>query len=617
MELKITGATSFLNRMSHACGRFQWAREFLVNALEAGARRVEFGIEWQAVAAKGVHRRTICDDGCGMDARELAAFFGTLGAGGKAIGGLHDNFGVGAKIAALAWNPSGMVVISYKRGVGAMVWLELDEATGEYHLVEFEGGSDGLSCATEPSEVDGIDWAAVAPDWVREHGTAVVLLGSPEAPDTVLGNPEVGESDIKGLSSYLNSRFWSLAADVHVVEVLTAERSRWPRAAGDGQSNTRQIRGASHYLESVKADNARLAATGCVPLSEGRVQCHWYLWEGERPAVHSYARRSGYIAIRYRGELYELTSKKADFRNFGVIESRVQQNLTFILEPQLYRPGETTWGVHPDQSRTQLHFTDGQDKGVRPPLREWGREFIEQMPDAVLSAIRAAQGDVSGSIDDDAYRKRLQDRFGARWQVRRLVEARQGVPATLQPECHEHAGDGRPGKRARQEGASQRGPRKVVSSRAGTPGGDASATERNTAVDVPRYRIVGPDVFTESWYLAMWVPAGTDGPTVYINRESPILEELVRYHQERRPDAFAEEVGDTVRRVIGEIAACKVAHAQKLTRFGVPVEELNEQFRSEQALTMALMGLLAEEAVIEQRLDRLFTRRRARPDDAA
>ena len=35
----------------------------------------------------------------------------------------------------------------------------------------------------------------------------IVLLGSEEAPDTVLGNPRAGEKDIKGLSVYLNSRF--------------------------------------------------------------------------------------------------------------------------------------------------------------------------------------------------------------------------------------------------------------------------------------------------------------------------------------------------------------------------------------------------------------------------
>src|SRR5436853_7547135 len=98
MKLRITGASNFVNRMFEACGSYQWAREFLKNSLEAQATRIEFGIEWQAVAKLGVYRRTIIDDGIGMTADELHRFFLSLGEGAKKIGGVHDNFGVGAKV---------------------------------------------------------------------------------------------------------------------------------------------------------------------------------------------------------------------------------------------------------------------------------------------------------------------------------------------------------------------------------------------------------------------------------------------------------------------------------------------------------------------------------------
>src|SRR5262245_44122600 len=103
MKLNIVGASNFVNRMFEACGNHQWAREFLKNSLEASSTRVEFGIEWQAVEKLGIYRRTIIDDGVGMGPKELLKFFSTLGEGAKKIGGLHDNFGVGAKIAALPW----------------------------------------------------------------------------------------------------------------------------------------------------------------------------------------------------------------------------------------------------------------------------------------------------------------------------------------------------------------------------------------------------------------------------------------------------------------------------------------------------------------------------------
>src|SRR5689334_16109748 len=109
MKLRITGASNFVNRMFEACGTYQWAREFLKNSIEANATRIEYGIEWQAVAKDGVYRRTVADDGIGMDRDELLNFFSTLGAGAKKIGGIHENFGVGAKIASLPWNPEGVV----------------------------------------------------------------------------------------------------------------------------------------------------------------------------------------------------------------------------------------------------------------------------------------------------------------------------------------------------------------------------------------------------------------------------------------------------------------------------------------------------------------------------
>ena len=56
-----------------------------------------------------------------MSADQLVEFFRTLGTGAKTIGGVHDNFGVGAKIAVLPWNPNGMVVISYQNGRAAMI----------------------------------------------------------------------------------------------------------------------------------------------------------------------------------------------------------------------------------------------------------------------------------------------------------------------------------------------------------------------------------------------------------------------------------------------------------------------------------------------------------------
>ncbi|HEY8021329.1 MAG TPA: ATP-binding protein [Thermoanaerobaculia bacterium] len=614
MKLSIAGASHFVNRMFEACGNYQWARELLRNSLEAQARRIEFGIDWQAVRRERVWRRTVADDGGGMDRRELLRFFSTLGEGAKRIGGIHENFGVGAKIATLPWNPEGVVVLSYKHGKGAMIWIALDEASGDYELVEFETET-GKCCVVPPGVVDGYDWAAVKPEWIGEHGTVVALLGSREQPHTVLGNVQGGEKGIKGLSVYLNSRFWDLTqVEVRVEELRRAELPP-PSAEMEELKRARSPRvvlGARHYLTDVTAKAGRLRAGGVIPLAKGRVAAEWYLWEGERPAIETHAKRGGYLAVRYGDELFQITSHKAHFRWFGVIENQVQQNLTIVLEPQHYRPREGRWGVHPDQSRNRLIFTGDGEKGVEIPLSDWGLEFAQRMPAPILEAIRRARGGATGSIEDEEYRRRLQDRFGSRWTVKLPVAA--SLPADAAPSATLTAGEVEVGAEPEEHEEGRRRRRAKAArtlARRARPEGADPARERQARVDVPRYRLSHAEEFEEPWHLALWAPHDPDGPTVLVNVDSPILQEIVEHHQEQYPDVYADEVAATIRQVFGEIAACKVAHAQKLTR-EIPEEELDRDYRSEQALTVALMGLLAEETVIAQRLVRLGRKKPAR-----
>lgn len=597
--------------MFEACGPYQWAREFLKNALEADATKVEFGIEWQAVEKFGVYRRTIADDGHGMDRNELLRFFSTLGHGAKKIGGIHENFGVGAKIAALPWNPEGVVIVSYKNGHSSLIQIVLEPDSGDYELVEFESG-EAKSCVIEPQLFDGIDWSALRPAWLKDHGTIVVLLGSEQYKDTILGNPNSGEKDIKGLSVYLNSRFWDLSKqEVRVLELRSEKKAQWPQDALEKDDarrpNNRQIRGARHYLTDVKAPSGIAPQTGMIALDDERVILEWYLWEGKRPAVDSYAKKGGYIGVRYNDEIFQLTANKAHFRWFGIVESKVQQNLTLILEPQHYQPSNGQWGIHPDQSRNRIIFTGNGEKGGEVPLSDWGTEFLEKMPEAIREAIQKARGDLAGALTDEDYRKRLQDKFGNRWKIKVLVKAHkddeQTEPASADTEEVEVIGEGV--KRRRRRGKVV----KILRPRA-LPSGTDAGVERETPVDVPRFRLVGADEFEKPWHIALWAPQTPDGPTVLINRDSPLLQEVVDYHQAQYPDIHWEEVAITVRQVFGEVAACKVAHSQKLAK-KVSEEELNQYYRSEQALTVAMMGLMAEEAVIAQRLGKLGRKKAA------
>lgn len=624
MKIDITGASNFVNRMFEACGSFQWAREFLKNAQEADAKRVEFGIEWQAVEKLGVYRRTVADDGWGMDRQEIVRFFSKLGEGGKPIGGVHQNFGVGAKIASLPWNPEGVVILSWKDGEGSMIWIRLDPDSGDYELVAFESGDGQRNVVLDPEKVDwtgadpeAVDWGEVKPSWIEESGTVIVLLGSEDNPDTVLGNPDAKENQLKGLARYLNTRFWNLSdMQVHVEELSTSKKNRWPTEPSDseskGSTQRRRIQGARYFLTEV-GGNSRggLTASDVKYLDDDRVFAEWYLWKGERPNVNPYAKRGGYVAVRYNDELFHLTSRKVEFRWFGIIESEVQHRTTIVLEPRHYDSQSAgKWGVHPDQSRNRLIFSGEGDKGVEMPLSGWGAEFADNMPGPIYEAIMDARGDQAGRPEDEEYRKRLQDKFGDRWRTRRLVVSENGEsddkPVDPQ-EGEEEVAASFENKKSRSPRRKRKRTHRVRLKRA-RQGENEEGSERSVPVDVPRYDFKGSEDFDKPWHLATWAPRDPEGPTVYINKESGILEEVVEYHQEKYAEVYHEEVGKVVREVFGEVAACKVAHSQKLAS-EIPEEELDQSYRNEAALTVGLMGLIAEESLIGPRLGRFGPQR--------
>jgi hypothetical protein len=124
------------------------------------------------------------------------------------------------------------------------------------------------------------------------------------------------------------------------------------------------------------------------------------------------------------------------------------------------------------------------------------------------------------------------------------------------------------------------------------------------------FKYVGKDQFEQPWHLASWVPNDLDGPMVLMNSDAPILHEAIKHHQNHYPDVYAQEVEDIVRNTYGEVAVCKIAHSQKLST-QVAEEDLDQVYRSEAALTLSLMGLLAEESLIAQRLGKLGRKKTA------
>ncbi len=639
LPMKTAGTEHLIERTYRESGRYQWVRETLANALEAGATKVEFGIEWQAVERQGVYRRIIADNGSGMTPEQLVEFFNTFGGGGKPIGGVHENFGVGSKTSLMPWNRHGLVVVSWVKGEPAMIWVRQDQATGEYGLRLFKASDEKTEEETLEAVVapfydpkSGCDWTKVKPAWMGDHGTVIVLMGNEPKEDTVLGDQQREEADLKGLAAYLNRRIWEVpkGIEVSVDELRNNDRKGWPKSQeeahggeqgriSDIRTNRRSIMGAKHYVEyNVESfTKGKLAASGIVMLHD-HTKAHWYLWEGDRPGVHSYAANQGYVAALYKGELYDATPHLSVYRSFGVTDPGVRQRLWLVLEPLPYDE-KLKRGVYPRTDRNTLLLRGGPDAGAPLPYQDWGAEFSDHMPDPIREALRAAHQEV-GALEDRAWRERLAERFGDRWRVAKLRITPRG---DLTVDASQLGGEPvvRPRRPKRETVEADEREESATPTTGGTGGtltigvapGATPAQKARVGISIPTYRSAKTEEL-EPGMLAAWLPHAPEHPegVVLINPDHPVLKQQIDYWTSQYADHLAHDITKEVIDVYGQNAVAKVAHSEKLKGI-LPTEVVENELRSDHALTMGLLGLMAEESLIAARVGAKFGKKRPLP----
>ncbi len=633
LPMQTAGTHHLIERAYRESSDFQWVRELVVNALEADATRVEFGIEWQAAESQGVYRRMVADNGKGMTADQLVEFFNTFGGGGKPIGGAHENFGVGSKTSLLPWNRYGMVVISWVAGDASMIWVARNPDTGGYGLrleqCDDAYGETAIEGVYDPYDdpEHGCDWACVKPSWLTDHGTVVVLLGNKPTDNTVEGDQSRDEADIKGVSSFLNRRMWDVAddADVYVDELRVTDRSLWPRSndvahgpvpkdGPDQRTNFRKIEGARHYITYPvsRSIQGRLGAQGTVPLSDG-TEIDWYLWDGERPNVHSYAAKTGYIAALYNRELYDVSTHHSTYKLFGITESPVRQALWLVFRPVVDPEGKR--GVYPRTDRSSLLLRGGPAAGGQLPFNDWAAEFAEKMPDEILSALRAARDGSPGTIDDAEWRDRLAERFGARWKLAKLrlkhggdvLVHRDTTGIELLPRARKTV---RPKRPAVPDGPRDPSPTRRPLAKLAKLSGVIESEHAQVGGGLPAYRSV-PQEDMGPGILAAWQPIAPDFPAgvVQINRDHPVLRSVIEYWQSQYADHHSGEIEKDVIAVYGQVAVSKVAHSAHLKGI-LPSHVIETEMRSDHALTMALLGLMAEDHLISTRIGGKYSKKR-------
>jgi hypothetical protein len=669
-------ATAFINRSFQLCDPFQWVREILVNSIESHATKIEFGVEWEGVRKERIYRRMVSDNGEGMSSDKLYEYFKNIGeSGSKRItsgdmmdDAIHSNYGMGCRISLLPSNKAGLIYLSYQKGKGALIKMSYDFEIGAYVIDDWDFDEEKKQ-VIDPDEVDWsdgeIDWSKVAPAWVRDQGTCVIFMGNDEKSHTFSESIN-GLKPNRVLAKYINSRFVDLSKiDVKVVEFNFEDVRDWPESESDlcttisGKTNTntrkgttRVCHGAMHYIREAKPQGEKkgnLKSEGVVLLEDGRLKIKWYLWEGYRTQIGSYANDMGFIAIHYgdesRGytELYGANNSNMItlFRNFGIYEKEVRDRLTLILEPKVFMQ-DSQWGIFPDNNRAHLYFSGDGEKSVDLPIAKWGLLFVKNMPSEIREAQLKAQIDnESGEYLSTKIIKKLLSKLGDRFrnvvgiydqkgkergtpeneQVTTIV-IEQGEIDPKKPGDYEKVGkenDNPPQppqpprpqiddskKHAAVDGkdkVKRRVHRKKVDLETS---GQTPASRIIGNMEFPQWCPVGKGVMKEEYHICcydenhMW-PDNHIAPAVLLNVDAPVIVDQIRYHQESHHPEYHDEIKKIVTGIYGQVACCKVAHALKMIK-KISKEKIKDNYLSEESLTTAMLGLISEDAFIAPKL---------------
>jgi hypothetical protein len=627
-RLEFRNVGKFVDREYRSCQRHQYARELLDNSIAAGATKVLFGMEFQAAERLGIFRRLVADNGSGMSEEAMLRLYESLGESTKLIDGPHDNFGIGSRITLLPWNTAGMVVISYVDYEARMMRIRRGP-DGEYELVRHDAG-DGPMDVYPPHDdpESGCDWREVWPLLKGEpvidqgHGTIIVLLGTPEHPDTILGEFRNGTEDsLKAVVGFLNRRFFTLPEGLHVCvrELANHDRSLWPRTEaqadesqdGDVYMNPRQVQGALyHILGAGGKQGGSVAACGEFSIPDGLgfngLKFLWWLWDGPRPKISGYADENGFISVLYKNELYGTRKDGALYRSFGIPDTELSKRLTIVVVPRHWEACTRT-GIYPSSTRDQLDYQLNGEKKAEFPLSTCAGLFSDHMPPELEAAIRARETRMDAAEQDAKKRTAVQE-YGERWGIPPATgkKTHQG-PITPDPEGPLLLVPTRSLKEAASPGSGGPTGTKPATApvrRMGRTGGTLRSGYRRVASseDFPSWDVRSGDQFGSDLDAVQWTKRSPayPGGLISVNRDNGVVSDHVAHLQHRFNERYWEWIEAEVYDYFGFHTATYAAdlqgHRARLT------EQQIEERLSSSHLTAAIMGRVCHEQNLLRRI---------------
>jgi len=404
-----------VDQLNRDCSPLQFLRELTKNAVEAIERldnpigEIRWDVDWNRFDLLGddsVQKLCVIDTGAGMTGEEMVAYINQLSSS------IHEqsatgNFGVGAKIAAAPLNAEGLVYLSWKDGVGSMIHLHKDPATGDYGLMRFSNGEFWQHIQND-----------LKPEPIDQHGTMVVLLGRFPGQATV--EPPVGvRMPRKWILRYINSRFFTFPTGVSI-----SVREGWDLPRGDRHNFLRKATGQGPWLD----ENS--VASGIVRLPETAATARWWIISPEADTNSGHYTPGGHVAALFQDELYELAFGPAGYarlQSFGVVFGG--DRVVLYLEPDSDAEGL----VSANTARTQLLIASEQ--------LDWpayATEFRALMP----QELRDYQDAIGTAANQTDHRKAIRERLKSVKELFRFGRYRPRAGGAFKAVPGENAGGG-------------------------------------------------------------------------------------------------------------------------------------------------------------------------------
>jgi hypothetical protein len=372
------GLTKLIQRLGRDCTPTQFVREFTINSIEAVQRtktpgKIYVDVNWRFFEKTGFHKMCFIDTGDGMTGDEMREHLNNLSSSGV-TSNTFENYGMGAKIAALTRNHAGIIYDSWKGGVGSRITIKYDEREQAYGIMPIDLGNDHTQWCLPLDDSE-------KPSIIGDHGTRVTLLGMTLEEDTMKPPADAKGGNENWLYQYLNTRFFRMPDNVEI-----QVRVGYYRPIDNTKHNyTRKVRGQKETLDIYASK------TGVVQLSDAKL--HWWILNRDRVG-HGREFVVGHTGCINQNELFDLADGRSNrAAGFGVIFGK--EDVVLYIEPKK--------GYVQDTTRTRLV----QEDGSALPWDRWQDEFRQKMPAEIEKFMKDRIGAAENESHAESIRERL------------------------------------------------------------------------------------------------------------------------------------------------------------------------------------------------------------------